>query len=79
VSTRVNNIYRIIAAITIQVQTVDGFGVQVGGIVRGDEAAPLRRVIAGVTVVQTRIVVAIVTAIDNIIVQISLFIVKKNI
>ena len=55
-STRVNNIYRIIAAIAIQVQAVDGFGVQVCGIVRRDKPSPLGAVVPGVAKIQAGVI-----------------------
>ena len=64
-STRVNNIYRIIAAIAIQVQSIDGFGIQVGSVVRGDESAPLGGVIPSVAVVQTRIVIVVIATVTD--------------
>ena len=53
--TRIYVIYRIIIAIAIQVQAVDRFGVQVGGIVGRDESAPLGGVIPGVAIIQSGI------------------------
>ena len=64
-SARVTIIYRIIIAIAIEVQAVDGVGIQVGGIVRRDESAPLGRVIPGVTVVQASVMVEVVTIVTN--------------
>ena len=43
---------RIIITIAIQVQAVDGFGVEVGCIIGRDESAPFGGVIPGVAVVQ---------------------------
>jgi hypothetical protein len=54
-STRIAVIDRIVIAIAIEVQAVDGFGVQVGGIVGRDESAPFGAVITGVAVIQTGI------------------------
>lgn len=51
---------RIIPAIAIQVQTIDGFGGEVGGIVGRDESAPLGAVISSVAVVQTGIFVVVI-------------------
>jgi hypothetical protein len=65
VSTWVTVIHRIVIAIAIQVQAVDGFGIQIGGIVGRDEPTPLGGVIAGVAVIQTGIIVVIVAAITN--------------
>jgi hypothetical protein len=62
---RVTIVDRIIAAIAIQVQAVDGFGVQVGGIVGRDESAPFGRVIPGVAVIQAGIVIVVITAVTD--------------
>ena len=56
-TTRINEVYRIIIAIAIQVQAIDGFGIQVGGIVGRDESSPLGAVIPGVTVIQAGVMV----------------------
>ena len=53
---RITIVNGIIIAIAVQVQTVDGFGIQVGSIIEGDESAPLRAVITGVTVIQAGII-----------------------
>ena len=53
---RIYIIYRIIIAIAIEVQTVDRFGVQVGGIVGRDESAPFGRVVSGVTVIEASVI-----------------------
>ena len=50
----------IIIAIAIEVQTVDGFGIQVGGIIRRDKSAPFGAVIAGVAIIQTGIVIVVI-------------------
>ena len=47
------------------VLTVDGIGVQVGGIIGGDEAAPLGGVIPGVAVIQAGIFVVVIATIAN--------------
>ena len=47
---------RIITAITIQVQAVYGFWVQVGGIVGADEAAPFGAIIPGIAVIEASII-----------------------
>ena len=59
-STRVCKIDRIIVAIAIQVQAVDGVGIEVGGIVRRDESAPFGAVITGVAVVQAGIISTVI-------------------
>ena len=64
-STGICVIDRIIIAIAIQIQTVDGFGIQVGGIVGGDESTPLRAVVSGVTVVEASVAVVVVTTITD--------------
>ena len=66
-STGVGVVDGVVAAIAILVQAVGGGGVEVGGIIGGDEAAPLGRVVPGVAVVQAGIfvvVIAIGTTID---------------
>jgi hypothetical protein len=73
----VNEVHRIIATIAIQVQTVDGFGVQVGSVIRGDKSSPLGAIIPGVAVIQASVVIAVVAAID-LIIHIILRTVKKN-
>ena len=64
-STRVCKIDRIIVAIAIQVQAVDGVGIEVGGIVRRDESAPFGAVITGVAVVEAGIVIVVIATITN--------------
>ena len=61
----VNEVHRIVIAIAIEVQTVDGFGIQIGGIVGRNESAPLGGVIAGVAVVQAGIVIVVITAVTD--------------
>ena len=56
---------RIVIAVTVQVQAVDGGGVEVGSVVRADEAAPLRAVISGIAVVQAGFFVVVVATIAN--------------
>ena len=55
-STRIRVIHRVVIAIAIQVQTVDGFGGQVGCIIGRDESAPFRGVVPGVAVMQAGVV-----------------------
>ena len=55
----------IVTAIAIQVQAVDGFGVQVGGIIGADEAAPLGGVISCVQIVQARVVIVVIATVAN--------------
>ena len=64
-SARINQIHRIIIAIAIQVQAVDGFSIQVGGIIGRDKSAPFGAVITGVAVVQASIVIVVIAAITN--------------
>ena len=64
-STGIRVIHRIVIAIAIQVQTVDGFGVEVGGIVGRDESAPLGGVVPGVAVIQAGIVIVVIAAITD--------------
>ena len=45
-----------LASEAIEVQAVDGFGIQVSGIVGGDESAPFGGVIPGVAIIQAGIV-----------------------
>jgi hypothetical protein len=58
----VNEVDRVIIAITIQVQAVDGFGVEVGGISGADEAVPFGAIISGVQIIQAGIVRTIIAA-----------------
>jgi hypothetical protein len=62
---RVTIVDRIIAAIAIQVQAVDGFGVQVGGIVGRDESAPFGGVIPGVAVIQASVISSVIATVTN--------------
>jgi hypothetical protein len=55
-STGIRVVDRIVTAIAIQVQAVDGFGIQVGSVVGTDKSAPFWGVIPGVAVVQTGII-----------------------
>ena len=64
-STRVCKIDRIIVAIAIQVQAVDGVGIEVGGIVRRDESAPFGAVITGVAVVRAGIFIIVIATTTN--------------
>ena len=58
-------IHRIVIAIAIQVQTVDGFGIQVGGIVGADESAPFRGVIPSVTIIEAGIVIVVIATVTD--------------
>lgn len=64
-SAGINQIHRIVIAIAIQVQAVDGFRIQVSGIIGADEAAPFGAVIAGVAIIQAGIVVEAVAVATN--------------
>ncbi len=64
-STRVCIVHRIIIAIAIQVQTIDGFGGEVGGIIGRDKSAPFGRVIPGVAVIEAGIVIVVVATATN--------------
>ena len=61
-ATGINHVDRVVIAIAILVQAVDGIGVEVGGIIGRDEAAPLGAVVPGVAVVQTGIIVVVIAA-----------------
>ena len=63
--TRITVIHRIVIAIAIQVQTVDGFGVEVGSVVRADEAAPFGAVIPGVAIIQASIFIVVIATTTN--------------
>ena len=63
--TGIKIIDRIVIAIAIQVQAVDGFEIQVGGIVGANKSAPLGGVIPGVAIVQASIVIVVVTTVAN--------------
>ena len=57
--------YRVITTVAILVQAVNGIGIQIGGIVGTNEAAPLGRVVPGVAVVQAGIVVVVIATVTN--------------
>ena len=66
-STRVCIIHWIIIAIAIEIQSIDGFGVDIDGIIRGDESSPLGVIVAGVQVIQPGLpVVVIATVADGV-------------
>ena len=58
-ATGVNIVNRIVIAIAIQIQAVDRFGVEVGGIIGRDKSAPEGAVISGVAVIQAGIICTI--------------------
>ena len=64
-STGICEIDRIVIAIAIQVQAVDGFGVQVGGIVGRDKSAPFGGVIPGVAVIQASVISSVIATVTN--------------
>jgi hypothetical protein len=64
-ATGINHIDRVITTIAILVQAVDGVGVEVGGIIGADKAAPLGRIVPGIAVVQAGIFVVVVAAIAD--------------
>lgn len=55
----------IVIAIAIEIQAVDGFGIQVGSIVGRDEPTPLGGVIAGVAVIQTGIFIVVIATVAD--------------
>lgn len=57
--------HRIIAAMAIEVQAVDGFGGEVGSIIGRDKSAPFGAVISGVAVIQAGVVIVVIAAIAN--------------
>ena len=64
---RVCIIHRIIIAVAIQIPAVAGFGVQICGIIRGDNSAPLGAVVSGVAVIQAGVAgVVIATVTDGV-------------
>ena len=64
-SARITVIDRIIAAIAVEIQAVGGFGVEVGGIIGRDKSTPFGRIIPGVAVVQTGVVIVVIAAVAN--------------
>ena len=58
-------VHRIVIAIAIQVQAVGGIGVKVCGIIGRDEAAPFGGIVPGVAVVETGVVIVVITAITD--------------
>ena len=62
---RVNEVYWVVIAIAIQVQAIDGFGVQVCGIIRRDKSAPLGAIITGVAVVKARVVIVVIATVAD--------------
>ena len=64
-TTRIYEIYGIIIAIAIEVQAVDGFGVEVGSAIGRDKSAPFGAVVSCITIVQAGIVIEVIAAITN--------------
>jgi hypothetical protein len=64
-ATGINHVDRVVIAVAILVQAVDGIGVEVGGIIGGDEAAPFGAVISGVAVVQAGFDIVVVATVTN--------------
>ena len=63
--TRIAVVNRVVIAVAIQVQAVDGFGVQVGGIIGRDESAPFGGVIPGIAIIEAGIVIVVITAVTD--------------
>ena len=63
--TRIAVVNRVVIAVAIQVQAVDGFGVQVGGVIRGDKSSPLGGVVPGVAVVQASVVIVVIATVTD--------------
>ena len=64
-TTGIRVINRVIIAITIQIQSINGIGVQVGGIVGGNKSAPFGAVIPGVAVVEAGIVIVVIATVTD--------------
>ena len=62
---RIRIIHRIIIAIAIQVQAIDGFGAEICSIIGRDESSPLRRIIPGIAVIQAGVVIVIVATVSD--------------
>ena len=61
-STRIAVANRIVIAIAIEIQSIDGFGVQVGGVIRRDKSAPIGGIVPGVAIIQTGVIRTIIAA-----------------
>ena len=59
------NTNRIVIAIAVEIQTIDGLGIQVGGVIRGDESAPFGGVVPGIAVVQAGIVIEVIPSVTD--------------
>jgi hypothetical protein len=64
-STGICVIDRIVIAVAIQIQAINGFGIQVGGIIGRDESAPFGAVVSGVAVVQASVIIVIVATVPD--------------
>ena len=64
-ATGIHIVHRIIIAIAIEVQAVDGFGIQLGSIIGRDESAPFGAVVSCITIVQAGVVIVVIAAIAN--------------
>ena len=64
-STRIRIIYRIIIAITIEIQSVNAFGINICRRIRGDKSSPKRAIISRIKVVQSGIFVVVISAISD--------------
>ena len=56
---------RVVIAIAIQVQAIDGFGAEICGVVRRDEPSPLGAVVSGVAVVQAGVVIVVIATVTD--------------
>ena len=64
-STRIRIIYRIIIAITIEIQSVNAFGINICRRIRGDKSSPNRAIISRVKVVKSGIFVVVISEISD--------------
>ena len=64
-TTRVKKVHRIIITITVKIQAIDRFRVEVGGIVGGDNSAPFGGVIPGVAVIEAGIICTIIALVTK--------------
>ena len=71
-------IHRVIIAIAVLIQAVDGGGIQVGSVIGGDESAPFGAVISGIAVIQAGIFIVVVATAHISIVHFVFCVVKKQ-
>ena len=64
-STGIHAVNGIIIAIAVQVQAVDGFGVEVGCIIGRDESAPFGGVIPGIAIIEAGIVIEVIATVTD--------------